>query len=201
MLCGHYSPLGWTWTARGGCSAKRAKSYRNPAHLDATTRPDWCGSSRRLVKWRWEWTCTGSQTERERWRPHVASCFSAPASCGAPKLGKRRERCFFSRGKPNYPIVSTRCIGLFWKFFRGEERMTFVGLTLLRIRSFRFVPLFALHTWRSLRQIRSARGFQTGAILADRSWTFWTMTPGPILNCSACDLHGAPGANASLHST
>ena len=58
----------------------------------------------------------------------------------------------------------------------GEERMTFVSLTRLRIRSFRFVPLFAVHTWRSLRQIRSARGFQTGAILADRGWTFWTMT-------------------------
>jgi hypothetical protein len=54
--------------------------------------------------------------------------------------------------------------------------MTFVSLTRLRIRSFRFVPLFSIHTWRSLRQIRSARGFQTGAILADRNWTFWTMT-------------------------
>jgi hypothetical protein len=54
--------------------------------------------------------------------------------------------------------------------------MTFVSLTRLRIRSFRFVPLFALQTWRTLRQIRSARGFRTGAILADRSWTFWTMT-------------------------
>jgi hypothetical protein len=54
--------------------------------------------------------------------------------------------------------------------------MTFVSLTRLRVRSFRFVPLFALHTWRTLRQIRCAHGFQTGAILADRSWTFWTVT-------------------------
>jgi heme-degrading monooxygenase HmoA len=60
--------------------------------------------------------------------------------------------------------------------FLWGERMTFVSLTRLRIRSFRFVPLFALHTWRSLRQVRSAPGFQTGAILADRNWTFWTMT-------------------------
>jgi hypothetical protein len=57
-----------------------------------------------------------------------------------------------------------------------KERMIFVSLTRLRIRSFRFVPLFALHTWRSMRQIKRAGGFQTGAILADRSWTFWTMT-------------------------
>ena len=54
--------------------------------------------------------------------------------------------------------------------------MTFVSLTRLRVRSFRFVPLFALHTWRTLRQIRCARGFRTGVILADRSWTFWTIT-------------------------
>ena len=54
--------------------------------------------------------------------------------------------------------------------------MTFVSLTRLRIRSIRFLPLFALHTWRSLRQIKRARGFQTGALLADRRWTFWTIT-------------------------
>jgi heme-degrading monooxygenase HmoA len=66
--------------------------------------------------------------------------------------------------------------GIIVEVFQREQRMTFVSLTRLRIRSFRFVPLFALHTWRSLRQIRRARGFQTGAILADRGWTFWTMT-------------------------
>jgi heme-degrading monooxygenase HmoA len=54
--------------------------------------------------------------------------------------------------------------------------MTFVSLTRLRIRSIRFLPLFALHAWRSLRQIKRARGFQTGALLTDRRWTFWTIT-------------------------
>ena len=54
--------------------------------------------------------------------------------------------------------------------------MPFVSLTRLRIRSFRFVPLFALHTMRSQRQIKVAAGFQVGALLADRQWTFWTMT-------------------------
>jgi heme-degrading monooxygenase HmoA len=54
--------------------------------------------------------------------------------------------------------------------------MTLISLTRLRIRAIRFVPLFALHTWRSMRQIKRAPGFQTGAILADRSFTFWTMT-------------------------
>ena len=54
--------------------------------------------------------------------------------------------------------------------------MTFVSLTRLRIRSIRFVPLFVLHTFRSLRQVKKAPGFQIGSLLADRSFTFWTMT-------------------------
>ena len=54
--------------------------------------------------------------------------------------------------------------------------MVFVSLTRLRIRSIRFVPQFVLHTLRSLRQVRKASGFYTGAVLADRRWTFWTMT-------------------------
>jgi hypothetical protein len=54
--------------------------------------------------------------------------------------------------------------------------MTFVSLTRLRIRSIRFMPLFAFHTLRSLRQVKRVAGFQGGALLPDRSWTFWTMT-------------------------
>ena len=54
--------------------------------------------------------------------------------------------------------------------------MVFVSLTRLRIRSIRFVPGFAVHTLRSLRQIKKSPGFHDGALLADRSWTFWTMT-------------------------
>ena len=54
--------------------------------------------------------------------------------------------------------------------------MNFVSLTRLRIRSIRYLPFFAIHTFRSLRQVRKAPGFQTGALLNDRSWTFWTMT-------------------------
>jgi hypothetical protein len=46
----------------------------------------------------------------------------------------------------------------------------------LRLRSIRFVPGFAFHTTRSLRQVRRAAGFRGGAVLPDRSWAFWTMT-------------------------
>jgi heme-degrading monooxygenase HmoA len=54
--------------------------------------------------------------------------------------------------------------------------MPFISLTRLRIRSIRFMPFFALHTLKSLRQVKRADGFQTGSLLADRSFTFWTMT-------------------------
>jgi hypothetical protein len=54
--------------------------------------------------------------------------------------------------------------------------MPFVSLTRLRIRSVRFLPMFVVHMLASLRQVKRATGFQHGALLADRNWTFWTMT-------------------------
>lgn len=54
--------------------------------------------------------------------------------------------------------------------------MPFLSITRLRVRSLRFLPSFALYTQRSLRQVRHASGFEGGRLLADRSWTFWTMT-------------------------
>ena len=54
--------------------------------------------------------------------------------------------------------------------------MPFISLTRLRIRSIRFLPHFALHSWRSIRQIKRAPGFLTGALLTDKAWTFWTIT-------------------------
>jgi hypothetical protein len=54
--------------------------------------------------------------------------------------------------------------------------MISISLTRLRIRSVLYLPLFAIYTVRSLRQVKKAPGFRTGAILPDRSWTFRTMT-------------------------
>lgn len=54
--------------------------------------------------------------------------------------------------------------------------MPFVSVTRLRIRSARFLPSFALQTYESIQQIKHAEGFKEGSLLADRSWTFWTMT-------------------------
>jgi heme-degrading monooxygenase HmoA len=54
--------------------------------------------------------------------------------------------------------------------------MSFVSITRLRLRSVRFLPVFFLHTTRAQRQLQQAPGFERGALLADRHWTFWTMT-------------------------
>ena len=54
--------------------------------------------------------------------------------------------------------------------------MRFISITRLRIRSIRFFPSFVLHTFRTLGQVKKAPGFYGGSLLADRGWTFWTMT-------------------------
>ncbi len=54
--------------------------------------------------------------------------------------------------------------------------MAFFSLTRLRIRSMRFLPLFLAHMLTTLRQVKRARGFRRGSLLADRHWTFWTLT-------------------------
>jgi hypothetical protein len=54
--------------------------------------------------------------------------------------------------------------------------MPFVSVTRLRLRSVRFLPMFAFHTMRSITQVKHAPGFERGALLPDREWTFWTLT-------------------------
>ena len=54
--------------------------------------------------------------------------------------------------------------------------MPFVSVTRLRLRSIRFLPVFAVHTLRSIRQVRGSAGFRGGSLLPDRRWTFWTLT-------------------------
>jgi hypothetical protein len=54
--------------------------------------------------------------------------------------------------------------------------MAFVSVTRVRVRSVRLLPPFLLHTFRSRQQVRKSPGFVTGALLADRNRSFWTMT-------------------------
>ncbi len=54
--------------------------------------------------------------------------------------------------------------------------MTFVSISRLRIRSARFLPAFLIDTWLSARQVKRAKGYRDGRMLADRRRTYWTMT-------------------------
>ncbi len=54
--------------------------------------------------------------------------------------------------------------------------MAFVSVTRLRLRSIIYLPGFFLWTMPTIRQVRRAQGFRSGALLADRSWAFWTIT-------------------------
>ena len=54
--------------------------------------------------------------------------------------------------------------------------MPFISVTRLRIRSLRFLPAFFRQTAGTLAQVRGAKGFRGGALLADRRWAFWTLT-------------------------
>jgi hypothetical protein len=54
--------------------------------------------------------------------------------------------------------------------------MPFVSVTRLRIRTFRFLPFFGIHTTRTIAQVKAAPGFVCGSLLPDRRFTFWTLT-------------------------
>ena len=52
----------------------------------------------------------------------------------------------------------------------------FVSVTRLRLRSPRFLPVFALLTWRSVRQAARAGGFRGGYLATEGGLGFWTIT-------------------------
>lgn len=54
--------------------------------------------------------------------------------------------------------------------------MLFVSVTRLRVRSLRFLLPFYISTFRALRQVKRAPGFEAGRLLADKKRVFWTMT-------------------------
>jgi hypothetical protein len=54
--------------------------------------------------------------------------------------------------------------------------MPFVSVTRLRVRSLRFLPLFAITTMRTRRQLLDADGFVQGRLTIEWPLAFWTMT-------------------------
>jgi hypothetical protein len=54
--------------------------------------------------------------------------------------------------------------------------MPFVSITRLRVRSFRYLPVFLLGTFRAARQAKNALGNLAVSLLSDANFTFWTRT-------------------------
>jgi hypothetical protein len=54
--------------------------------------------------------------------------------------------------------------------------MPLVSITRLRVRSFRYLPAFAVQAFRSARQAKNAPGNLTVSLLKDSHFTFWTRT-------------------------
>lgn len=50
------------------------------------------------------------------------------------------------------------------------------SVTRLRVRSFKYLPVFVWKTFLSQRQVVRAPGFAGGRLLIDVRWTFWTLT-------------------------
>ncbi len=54
--------------------------------------------------------------------------------------------------------------------------MPFVSITRLRVRSFRYLPIFLIAAFRSARQAKNAPGNLAVSLLSDANFTFWTRT-------------------------
>jgi hypothetical protein len=54
--------------------------------------------------------------------------------------------------------------------------MPLVSITRLRVRSFRYLPAFAVQAFRSARQAKNAPGNLAVSLLKDSHFTFWTRT-------------------------
>lgn len=51
-----------------------------------------------------------------------------------------------------------------------------ISVTRLRLRSLRFLPGFAWHTWMSTRQVQGAQGFLDGQLAVEGTRGYWTIT-------------------------
>ena len=54
--------------------------------------------------------------------------------------------------------------------------MPLVSITRLRVRSFRYLPIFFVYSLRAARQAKSAPGNLAVSLLRDSNFTFWTRT-------------------------
>ena len=75
----------------------------------------------------------------------------------------------------------------------GPAEPRLVSVTRFRLRSVRFLPLFALHANWAIAQIRKADGFVAGAVQRDADLAFWTVTV--WRDEQAMRAYGASGAH------
>src|SRR5215831_8200963 len=54
--------------------------------------------------------------------------------------------------------------------------MPFVSITRLRVRSWRYLPMFVIQSLRAARQAKLAPGSLSVSVLRDADWAFWTRT-------------------------
>ena len=54
--------------------------------------------------------------------------------------------------------------------------MPIVSVTRLKLRSLRFLPAFAFHNWRTMRQARASDNMLGGTLAVGRGFSFWTIT-------------------------
>src|SRR5215471_14311958 len=54
--------------------------------------------------------------------------------------------------------------------------MPFVSITRLRVRSWRYLPVFVIQSLRAARQAKLAPGSLSVSVLRDANWAFWTRT-------------------------
>ena len=54
--------------------------------------------------------------------------------------------------------------------------MPIISVTRLKLRSLRFLPAFAFHTWWTMRQARASDGMLGGTLAVGRGFSFWTIT-------------------------
>jgi hypothetical protein len=58
----------------------------------------------------------------------------------------------------------------------GAAQMPFVSVTRLRVRAWRYLPIFLVQTFRSAWQAKSAKHCLSASVLRDAHRTFWTKT-------------------------
>jgi hypothetical protein len=138
-------------TATGG--ERLAQPKRTPERLDDR-------SGRR--------TCAWSELERETRIPLCGFGHRQQYHRGHRRAGVDGQRSHIDEcgaRRRQLPVLAARCAD-----------MPLVSITRLRVRSFRYLPVFLLGSLRSAREAKNASGNLAVSVLSDSHLAFWTRT-------------------------